>query len=109
MKTKINSLLYDKENLMEVNYSENINLKNIIKIIQNNNNNISIKNQNGLSVNFFKLLSNNNQVFSTINSNNLTTSDESRENLLTYIAAINNSELISNLLQKQNSFKLEII
>ena len=103
VKTKIKSLLYDKENLMEVNYSENINLKNIIKIIQNNNNNISIKNENGLSVNFFKLLSNNNQVFSTITSNDLTTSDESRENLLTYIAAINNSELISNLLQKQNS------
>ena len=102
VKTKIKSLLYDKENLMEVNYSENVNLKNIIKIIQNNNN-ISIKNENGLSVNFFKLLSNNNQVFSTITSNDLTTSDESRENLLTYIAAINNSELIPNLLQKQNS------
>ena len=104
VKTRINSLLYDKEHLMEINYSENTNMKSIIHNISINNSNNFIKYQNGLSSNFFKIISNDEQVFRTISTNELTDLDESNETLLTNCPAVSNNKLIIKLINSNNAY-----
>ena len=101
VKTKMNSLLNDKDSLIEINHSKNKNQQNIIKNISNYNPSNNLQNENGLSLNFYKLLSNNEKIINTINENDLLKEDESKENLLTYVPAINNSKLIKNLINRQ--------
>ena len=101
VKTKIKSFLYDKESLLEINLSNNKNLKKIIHNISNNHSNTQLKNVNGLSSDFYKLLINEEEVYDTIKYNDLINSDESKENLLTYLPSISNTKLIKNLLIKQ--------
>jgi hypothetical protein len=48
IKSKMKSFLYDKENLLEMNLSNNKNLKEIIHDISINNPNKQLKDENGL-------------------------------------------------------------
>ena len=94
--TKIKSLLYDKENLLEIDKSNNS-----LDIVNNN-----FKNDKGLSSTFLKILSKNKKIYNTIYSNDLINIDESNENILTYLPSISNSKLVEDLLlTRQNSIK----
>ena len=101
VKTKMNSILYDKDSLIEINHSKNKNQQNIIQNISNINLSNNLQNENGFSLKFYKLLFNNTQIFNTINEKDLLKLHESKENSLIYIPTINNSKLIKNLINRQ--------
>ena len=93
VKTKLKSLMLDKDNLLEINKIDNS--ANIL--------NFNYHNEKGISSTFLKLLSNNEKVFNNISTNDLIKLDESNENVFTYIPSLSNSKLMANFINKQNS------
>ena len=101
VKTKMKPILYDKKTLMEINLLKSSNFKKIIHNLSKGYND-NLKFENGLSQIFIKILSKNKKIINSINQKDLTKLDESKENSLTHIPAIKNSNFINDLLEKNN-------
>ena len=102
VKTNINNILYDKQSLIEINKSINLNLRTILKSIYQNMKISKTLSDNGLRQIYFKILSNNEKIYDTININDLTRINESKENILIYLPSLKQSNLLNEFLLKQN-------